>query len=163
MNSHKLNGASKALLHEYNKVIAELIHVVSPLTNSELVLVVDTNTTDPNCQSIQTILSHVIHSGYTYTTYIENHLGLKTQRPQKIYFDTTTEYTNVLYEMYTYCENCFIDNANIKLEETDSTKKITTNWKQLYDVEQLMEHAIVHILRHRLQIEKFIKKQQSGF
>jgi uncharacterized damage-inducible protein DinB len=158
MKAPKLNGASKALLHEYNKAIAELISVVSPLTNADLLLVVDTSTNSHDCKSIQNILSHVIHSGYTYTIYIENHIGLKTQKPQKIYFDTVPEYTDALYEMYTYCENCFINNSNIKLEELDATKKIITNWKQTYDVEQLMEHAIVHVLRHRLQIEKFIKK-----
>ena len=32
---------------------------------------------------------------------------------------------------------------------------------QSYDAEQLLEHAIVHILRHRRQIEKFkIQSQQ---
>ncbi len=154
----KLSGAVKALLHEYNKAVGELINVVSPLSAPDLILVLDTETTDPDCTSIQNILSHVIHAGYAYTVYIENHIGLNTQRPPKIYFDTITDYTNALFEMYTYCENCFINNDNINLEEFDSAKKITTTWKQVYDVEQLMEHAIVHVLRHRLQIEKLIKK-----
>lgn len=34
-------------------------------------------------------------------------------------------------------------------------KKIFTSWNQVYDIEQVTEHAIVHILRHRRQIEKF--------
>jgi hypothetical protein len=32
-----------------------------------------------------------------------------------------------------------------------------TSWGQLYDIEQLMEHAIVHVLRHRRQIEQYKK------
>lgn len=34
--------------------------------------------------------------------------------------------------------------------------KFNTRWKVTYDFEQLMEHAIVHILRHRRQVENFI-------
>ncbi|MGY0037018.1 hypothetical protein [Pedobacter sp. NJ-S-72] len=41
------------------------------------------------------------------------------------------------------------------LERFDAGDKIMTGWGQLYDIEQLMEHAIVHILRHRRQIERF--------
>jgi hypothetical protein len=33
---------------------------------------------------------------------------------------------------------------------------INSTWGTRYDVEQLLEHAVVHILRHRRQIEKFI-------
>ena len=42
-----------------------------------------------------------------------------------------------------------------ELEQFDDALKIKTGWGQLYDIEQLTEHAIVHILRHRRQIEKF--------
>jgi hypothetical protein len=42
-----------------------------------------------------------------------------------------------------------------ELEVFDDAKKMKTNWQQFYDMEQLMEHAIVHILRHRRQIEGF--------
>ena len=31
-----------------------------------------------------------------------------------------------------------------------------TGWGVTYNLEQLLEHAIVHILRHRRQIEKFV-------
>ncbi len=32
---------------------------------------------------------------------------------------------------------------------------MTVHWGPTYDVEQLLEHAIVHILRHRRQIDKW--------
>jgi hypothetical protein len=31
-------------------------------------------------------------------------------------------------------------------------------WGPTYDLEQLLEHAIVHILRHRRQIERFLER-----
>jgi hypothetical protein len=36
---------------------------------------------------------------------------------------------------------------------------IKTSWTT-YDLEAIIEHAIVHILRHRLQIEKMIVKYE---
>ncbi len=41
-----------------------------------------------------------------------------------------------------------------ELRQLDNSLKIKTGWGQLYDIEQMMEHAIVHILRHKKQIEK---------
>jgi len=36
--------------------------------------------------------------------------------------------------------------------------KIDAPWGAHYDMEQLLEHAIVHILRHRRQIERFLSE-----
>jgi len=33
---------------------------------------------------------------------------------------------------------------------------IHSRWGVTYDAEQLLEHAIVHVLRHRRQVEKLI-------
>jgi hypothetical protein len=33
---------------------------------------------------------------------------------------------------------------------------INSRWGVVYTVEGLLEHAVVHVLRHRRQIEKFI-------
>ena len=45
--------------------------------------------------------------------------------------------------------------AGMDDEMAAQSEKIHSPWGVVYDVEQLMEHAIVHILRHRRQIEKF--------
>ena len=34
--------------------------------------------------------------------------------------------------------------------------QIRSRWGAMYDLEQLLEHAIVHVLRHRRQIERFL-------
>ncbi|HEY6437647.1 MAG TPA: hypothetical protein VIY47_13730, partial [Ignavibacteriaceae bacterium] len=46
-----------------------------------------------------------------------------------------------------------------KFEYTDEEVmkvKMNVRWGPQYDLEQLLEHAVVHILRHRRQIEKFV-------
>jgi hypothetical protein len=37
-------------------------------------------------------------------------------------------------------------------------QKVLVRWGQRYDIEQLFEHAIVHVLRHKRQIERFLLK-----
>ncbi len=60
--------------------------------------------------------------------------------------------------MFRYNVSFFDDHPDIALEEFDNDKKIKVRWGQKYDVEQLFEHAIVHVLRHRRQIERYIIK-----
>ena len=77
-------GAVGALLDEYEKVIFELQQVLNDISNEELIKIVDSKTTDPNCKSIQTILSHVIRSGYAYAIYIQNLKEPKIDHPKSL-------------------------------------------------------------------------------
>ena len=152
MINDKLAGSINALLDEYKKAINELIMVIKPLNEKSLAMVVDNDTKDPDCKSIQTILSHIVCSGYGYTIYIENSIGFNKPRLERETFHNVNQYIDQLKLMFEYCENFFNSNTNLTIEQTDNSKKITVNWGQQYDIEQLFEHAIVHILRHRRQI-----------
>lgn len=41
-------------------------------------------------------------------------------------------------------------------DEEANALQIRSGWGPVYDFEQLFEHAIVHVLRHRRQIERFL-------
>ena len=156
MSEFRNNGAIGALLDEYEKAIIDLQITIYDITDEELKTVVDHETKDPDCKSIQNILTHVVRSGYWYVTEVRMSLGEKVDfMPDKI-FETSEEYHGELKEMFKYNEQLFEDHPDIKIEEYDNQKKIVVRWGQYYDVEQLFEHAIVHILRHRRQIEKFL-------
>jgi uncharacterized damage-inducible protein DinB len=152
MINTELTGAKRALLDEYRKAINELIDVIKLLDYEQLSKVIDENEKDPECKSIQTILTHTVSSGYGYSVYIENSIGLNTTRPEVKIFDNVNQYIEALNLMFEYCENVFRNNPNLEIEQTDNSKKINVKWGQQYDIEQLLEHAIVHILRHRRQI-----------
>lgn len=81
MNKTFRQGAVGALLDEYEKVIVELQQVLNDITDEELLKVADSKTTDNNCKSIQTILNHVVMSGYAYAIYIQNLKGNKMGAP----------------------------------------------------------------------------------
>jgi uncharacterized damage-inducible protein DinB len=158
---NELSGTIRALLIEYRKAVDELITVIKPLSSAEVMMIKDDKTPDPNCKSIQTMLTHVVYAGYGYTSFIQNHLGANQQRRARQYFETAEEYINDLNGMFSYCEDFFSHHPNLELEEKNHEKKVMTNWGQAYDIEQLMEHAIVHVLKHRGQIERFVKIGKS--
>lgn len=153
---YRNNGAIGAILDEYEKALTELEHVIIDLTNEDLITIIDNKTEDSDCKSIQTILTHVIRSGYNYVIEIRKSFGKKIDFVEHRTFSTTKQYRLELKEMLKYNEQLFNDYPNLNLEEYVSGKKILVKWGQRYDIEQLFEHAIVHILRHRRQIEKFL-------
>lgn len=152
---YRTNGAIGALLDEYEKSVNELKNVIASLSTSELTRIVDKETKDDDCRSIQTILSHVVESGYTYVIEIRKSLGESVNYMSKDLLASVNEYAIALEKMFAYNEKLFEDYPDIKLEEFDSSNKFIVRWGQIYDVEQMYEHAIVHILRHRRQIERF--------
>ncbi len=148
-------NAINALLSEYEKAIRELQNVISDVSDLDLKKVVDNSTKDEDCKSIQTILAHVVSSGYSYCIYIQNSRNINAIRPPKTLRFSAAEYVETLNEVIEYTRNTFTQIDDSEIEKFDNSKKILTNRGQFYDIEQMMEHAIVHILRHRRQVEKF--------
>jgi uncharacterized damage-inducible protein DinB len=157
MNRH---GAVGALLDIYEQAISDLIKVIEDIPNGVLPIIIDPKTTDENCRSLQSILSHVVHSGYGYAASIHNLKGNNITRPAKALHATIKEYKEELDNVVAYTQNIFNGIEDGELEQLDDSLKIKSGWGQRYDIEQLMEHAIVHILRHKRQIVR-IKKQHG--
>lgn len=160
-NNFRKNGAIGALLDEYEKSILELNSLIHSISHKELITVADELTKDPECKSIQTVLSHVITSGYGYAIIIRKSMGEEIDYKDDLVFSSTEEYQEQLLKMFDFNVQLFEDYPKIKLEEYKNEHKILVRWGQKYDVEQLMEHAIVHVLRHRRQIQKFLYKLRS--
>ncbi len=161
-SKYRTNGAIGALLDEYEKSLHELTAVIKDVSKNDLVKIVDFSTKDEDCKSIQTILTHVIQSGYTYVIEIRKWLGEKVEYKDKKLFLNVVEYEVALNKMFQCHENLFEDYPNLEMCEYEFDKKINVRWGQQYDVEQLLEHAIVHILRHRRQIERFKEKLKAS-
>ncbi|CAI2767191.1 DinB family protein [Flavobacterium collinsii] len=152
-------GAVGALLDIYEQAILDLKNVITSIPDNVLANIIDEKTTNEDCKSIQAILSHVVSSGYSYAISIHNLKGHNMQRPDKIFHVTIAEYLKDLTNVILFTESVFREIKDDELEQFDDSLKIKTGWGQLYDIEQLTEHAIVHILRHKRQIEK-IKSSQ---
>jgi uncharacterized damage-inducible protein DinB len=152
-------GAAGALLDIYEEAIKDLKKVIEDIPDNILPIIIDPKTADENCKSIQAILSHVVNAGYGYATSIHNLKGANIKRPGKTYHLTIKKYAEDLTNVFIYTENVFKEIKDDELEQFDNLLKIKTSWGQVYDIEQLTEHAITHILRHRRQIDKFKQNQ----
>ncbi len=150
-------GAVGAILDEYERVIAALKVVIAPISDAALVAVVDPDTEDPNCKSIQAVMAHVVRSGYTYAIVINSSKGPIAPFHDRTYRQRAADFMTDLDAMFAFNVASLSQFQDAELEEYDVDKKLLVPWGQRYDIEQLMEHAIVHILRHRRQIERFLR------
>ncbi|MCV9934462.1 DinB family protein [Flavobacterium sp. LS1R47] len=155
MTKNHRQGASGALLDVYEGAITDLQHTISDISETELLKIIDNQTTDDSCKSIQKILSHVVCSGYAYGTYIRKFKGETIDFRDEIFHTSIQDYNSHLNDSFIFMVDSFKDINDNQLEESDNSKKLITSWGQVYDIEQIMEHAIVHVLRHRRQIEKY--------
>ena len=146
-----------ALMEEYQRSTIELKQILSKIPQALFEKIVDKNTKDPDCISIQSITIHIVRSGYTYSNYI-NSMSNREWYEYDENIETPQKGIEEIGKMLDYSENSFIgiwDKTNEEIEKW----KFETRWGVTYDFEQLMEHAIVHFLRHRRQIENIIKDQ----
>lgn len=152
MKKFRVAGAVGALLDEYERALNDLYSVIQNLKADELSLIRDSKTEDEDCRSIQTILTHLVHSGWGYILALRSDEGEENHRPEKLALTTAEEYITALKEMFAFTEKSLLtDFAGI-----DLNKKRSFRLSHIGDGDLLMEHALVHILRHRRQIERFL-------
>ncbi len=148
------SGAIGALMDEYERAASELRPLIEQIPEDDFVRVVDSQTKDDDCRSVQTIMSHVVRAGYGYADYIREQISMASTRPQSELL-SRQESLEQLDAALEYTAQTLEDRWEMSAEEIAGTV-IKSRWGAVYDVEGLLEHAIVHILRHRRQIEKFI-------
>ena len=145
----------KALMEEYFRSAIDLKEILSTVSDVEFQKVRDEKTEDPECKSIQTIVSHVVGSGYTYINYI-NTIGKIEWREYNNVIEDSSMGISEIDKMLNYTQSSLKHILHFENKEIE-TWKFESRWDVIYDFEQLMEHAIVHVLRHRRQIENFLQ------
>lgn len=141
-------------MDEMERAALELSSLIERIPEDDFVRVVDTQTKDDDCRSVQTIMSHVVRSGYGYADYIREQFSITSTRPESRLL-SRQESLEQLEAALRYTVQTLDGRWEMSDEEINKTV-INSRWGVVYNVESLLEHAIVHILRHRRQIEKFI-------
>lgn len=150
----KRNAMIIALLDEYKRAFKDYKKVLSTISDSLFEKIMDPETKDKDCKSVKSITFHIVQSGYTYINYVntitnidwfEYEKSIKTVSESNLEIDKMLEFTEKSL-------NAIIEKTNKEIEQW----KFETRWKVTYDFDQLMEHAIVHVLRHRRQIERML-------
>ena len=146
-------GGIGAVMDEYERAAMELKNLITRISESDFVKIFDTDTIDEDCRSVQTIVSHVTNSGYGYANYIRDWFGIPKSSPERKLL-SKDEFLLRFDKMLAYTSETLQDKWEYSDDDIQKVKMIV-RWGPQYDLEQLLEHAVVHILRHRRQIEKF--------
>ena len=145
-------GAIGALTDEYEKALKELKDLLIKFPDDEFKKVYNKEA-DADFQSVKNLVLHIIGSGYVYANHIRKRFRNSYVVPE-IEITTTEQGLFELDKMFEYTVETFEDKWQLTDDDLMNTI-IKTSWTT-YDLEAIIEHAIVHILRHRLQVEKMI-------
>jgi uncharacterized damage-inducible protein DinB len=160
MNKMYRKGGVGALMDEYERAAAEFRSRIESLTDEQYTRILDPHTTDANCHSVQTIMSHVVAAGYGYANYIRNAFSMTIASPARrplAYNEALGAFDLMLeYPVATLDDKWEMSDEKIMATSMSVTRGPT------YDLEQLLEHAIVHILRHRRQMDKWGLARGNG-
>jgi uncharacterized damage-inducible protein DinB len=148
------NGWVGALMDEYERAAEELAVILDGISDEEYERMRDSETQDDEIRSIQTILTHVVVAGYGYARMLRNAWGMERMGPWRETFPRG-EARAQISAMLAYT-NATLDGRWDVSDDEAAALQIRSGWGTVYDLEQLLEHAIVHVLRHRRQIERFL-------
>ncbi|MEO6695775.1 MAG: DinB family protein [Ignavibacteria bacterium] len=147
-------GSVGALMDEYERAATELKSVLKLIDQESYAAILDKETQDPDCKSIRTIMNHVVGAGYGYANYIRIQFNEPLKERNESYETDTPELACSEIELMLKYNIETLENKWEMTDEDIMKNIMKVRWGPSYDVEQLLEHAIVHILRHRRQIEK---------
>jgi hypothetical protein len=149
-------GAMGALMDEYERAIRDLSQLLDTLTQSQFERLRDQDTPDKDCRSIRTVVTHVVRSGYGYVGYMRSVLTMEFQAPP-FSIESPADGVRHLALMASCTAATFDGNWQLSDEVIESAR-IQSRWGPIFNLEQMFEHAIVHVLRHRRQIERFLSE-----
>ena len=150
-------GAAGSIFDEYERAMCEIKAILQKASAADYGRIVEGE--DAHCRSIEIIMNHVVRSGYFYANYIRDALAMKTF-PVADKQISQTKIADEIDKMLDYTAGIFEGRWQTFSEEMMSVV-INARWGTNYNVDQMLEHAIVHALRHRRQIEKFLLKFNS--
>lgn len=140
-------------MDEYDRAAAELTNLLGTVDDSRFG--VEYPKEGENCRSIQKIMRHVARAAYGYANNIRVAFNLPvTALPTRL--EDKNGSIVSLEKVLNYTAAALEGRWGMS---DDEIEKVTmpTPWGTTYTLEQMLEHAIVHILRHRRQIERLLR------
>ena len=152
MTSQIVSGPVPALTSIYSQVIEELKELLHSIPEEQITKVLKQDAPE-DFRSVSSIIKHVVYSGYQYANYIRLHVGLKDEWPE-IMIGNKNEALSEIDKMFSFTlSTC--ENIRHYTDDQLLSTIIKTSWST-YDMEALLEHAIVHIMRHARQIRNLV-------
>jgi hypothetical protein len=147
-------GPFGALMDEYARAAEDFCRVIEAVP--ETLFFREVPSADPDTVSIRALCRHAVGAAHRYADYVLQARGLPfTERfelpPDRI--ESPAAVRPALAEMLRYTETAlagWYEDAALAEGVT-----FTVRWGPTYDPEMILEHGIVHLLRHRRQVERW--------
>ena len=146
-------GPVGALMDEYERAAGELVSLIEGISDEEYELVRDAEA-EEDSRSIQTILTHVVSAGYGHAGMLRTTWGLERMKRWRELFPRG-EARSRIAGMLAYTSETLDGKWDLSEEDAEALR-IHSGWGAVYDLEQFLEHMVVHVLRHRRQIERLL-------
>lgn len=151
----KYNGARSLILLQ-EKYLTEFIDVWLKAKKNNINL---PETDDKDYESLESLLIHVLGASGRYIVWICDKLNLPNPN---IVEDPTKE--NIQAEAKKYLDYILKEwhTPLINIEEDKFTKpSFTSNWGAEYCIDGMLEHAVMHPIRHTFQLRKLLEEQNK--
>jgi len=155
------SGSLRAILDEYSRALRELDNVVRPIPQQ--LFLAHSGLSDKDFPDVRAIMEHVIGAAHVYVDYIHDTISGTDQgrRSHTYTYSTPGEAMASVWEAFGRMVELLGRVRDYGDEELEKIQ-LVTRWNQRFDLEQMLEHAIVHILRHRRQIERWLAARPGG-
>jgi uncharacterized damage-inducible protein DinB len=150
--THKYRGAAAMIaLHE-----AELRHLVEIWKDAKALNVHLPDTDDPSYASMDALIQHLMRAARGYMVWMCEQLGLPDPG-----IPATPPPETIAGQLDSYLE-IVLDKWKTPLkdvpEELFDDKTYLSRWKVPHTIEQMLEHAVTHPMRHRYQLQNLMRE-----
>jgi hypothetical protein len=150
-----LSGALGALMDETARAAEEFCRLIESLPSERFMR--ERPSDDPDTISIRAICIHAIGAAHRYADYILQARGLPfvdrfQLDPARV--ASPLDVRPLLVEALGYTERA-LEGLYDAPDEEVARLTFTVRWGPTYDPEMILEHGIVHLLRHRRQVERW--------
>lgn len=117
-------------------------------------------TDHPGYVSMESLLGHVFSAARSYMVWMTDKLGLPDPNigPIPAFEDIEAEADGYLTHLIQQWRGPL---AEVD-EERFGDQEYESNWGVLYSVESMLEHAVMHPILHRVQLEELLEESEAG-
>jgi uncharacterized damage-inducible protein DinB len=155
LKKYKYNGA-RALVILHERYLRSCIQAWKEAKKMEIKLPA---TDDENYKSLETLLRHILRASRGYMTWICNKLDLPDPG-----INSTPLAETVEAEVDEYAAH-LLEKWRTPLAETEEEKfhtpTFTSRWGVDYCIDAMLEHAVMHPIRHEFQLKNLIADQKN--
>ncbi len=148
-------GVFGALLDETARATLEMCNLVETLTQEQFLE--ERQSADPDTVSLRSICAHCVRAAFGYSNAIRGAIDLARDESgfSESDLESPLEFRNHMRRALQHTEETVAPLQKLSDEEA-SQLTFAVSWGPTYDPEMLLEHGVVHVLRHRRQIERWI-------